>query len=411
LEILVQPHARPLPYNPSPSEGETDNDTRPGVQAGMNPGSQARGLPSWRLLAALGLAVFAMHLLVLKAAPARLGPAQDPDSLRAKAFVTRSIAPRPVPEAAPPKPPKPAQARPARPAKPRPAVKIEPNQPLAQADQAQAAISSIANPDIPATAEQTSTAASTTTVTVAEPSAPPTSTPTAAAASAGPTPTVVTAVTLPASVRLQYKMTGSAKGLDYHANAELNWNNSGREYEASMRVSAMFIGSRTMNSRGDVTPAGLAPRRFSDKSRSEQAAHFETDKGKITFSANTPDAPWLEGAQDRVSIFLQLGGMLAAASSGAPGATPFPVGSSITVYTVGPREADTWTFIVEGEEQSSLPAGDMATVKLTRKPRREYDQKVEIWYAPALYFLPVRSRITQANGDFIDQQLSSAAKP
>ena len=53
----------------------------------------------------------------------------------------------------------------------------------------------------------------------------------------------------------------------------------------------------------------------------------------------------------------------------------------------------------------------MATLKLTRKPRREYDQKVEVWFAPSLGFLPVRNRITQANGDFVDQQLKSVARP
>ena len=53
----------------------------------------------------------------------------------------------------------------------------------------------------------------------------------------------------------------------------------------------------------------------------------------------------------------------------------------------------------------------MATLKLARQPRRDYDQKVELWYAPALGYLPVRSRITQANGDFVDQQLSELTRP
>ena len=205
-------------------------------------------------------------------------------------------------------------------------------------------------------------------------------------------------------------MNGSAKGLDYHATAELDWTNSGSDYEAGLRVSALFLGSRSMISRGQIGAAGLAPKRFLDTSRSERAAHFDAEAGKITFSTNSPDAPWLAGAQDRVSVLLQLGGILAAAQAG-PGADTFPTGSSITVYTAGPREVDNWTFLVEGEEQLSLPAGDMATLKLTRKPYREFDQKIEIWYAPALAFLPVRSRITQPNGDFIDQQLKSAERP
>jgi hypothetical protein len=225
-----------------------------------------------------------------------------------------------------------------------------------------------------------------------------------APAPAGPVQTAVTAMALPASVKLDYKMTGGAKGLTYHANAELRWENAGDSYNVLMRVSALFLGSRSMASTGQLSAQGLAPRRFSDKSRSEVAAHFEADKNQISFSANTPTLAWVQGAQDRVSVFIQLGGMLAGNPAG------FPVGSTISMYTVGPRDADTWTFLVEAEEKLALPFGELATVKLTRQPRREFDQKVEIWYAPSLGYLPVRNKITQANGDFVDQQLSALGK-
>ncbi|MEO8388075.1 MAG: DUF3108 domain-containing protein [Polaromonas sp.] len=211
----------------------------------------------------------------------------------------------------------------------------------------------------------------------------------------------VAAVALPENARLQYKMTGSAKGLTYHAGAELRWHYDSGKYDALLEVSALFLGSRSMTSTGQVGPEGLAPTRFSDKSRSEVAAHFEPDKGQIIFSANTPTVPWIKGAQDRVSVFIQLSAMLAGNPAG------FPTGSTISIYTVGPRDADTWTFRVESEEKLALPYGEMETLKLTRQPRREFDQKVEIWYAPSLGYLPVRSKITQQNGDFIDQQLSA----
>ncbi len=200
-------------------------------------------------------------------------------------------------------------------------------------------------------------------------------------------------------------MTGSAKGLTYHAQGELLWENAGGSYNARMSVKALFIGSRTLSSTGQISAQGLAPTRFSDKSRTEVAAHFEPDKGQISFSANTPTVPWIQGAQDRVSVFLQLGGMLAGNPSG------FPAGSTISTLTVGPRAADNWTFVVEGPELLALPFGETATVKLSRQPRRDYDQKVEIWFAPALDYLPVRSRITQANGDFVDQELSDLTRP
>lgn len=395
----------------------------------MPSGHRSAGAP-WRALAALAMLVLAAHLLVLQVSPARMGPPLEPDAT-VKAFTTRSIAPQPAIPAAP------SPMAPAAPivAAARPAPKEASKQPLAQAISTPLAIDSVATapvedtPPAPVEAPANSTpAASTATVADISPAplpvapaaalqiekAPPAS---AAMASAGPLPTVVTAISLPGSARLKYKVMGTSKGLNYFADAELNWNNAGTSYDATMKVSALFIGSRSMTSTGAVTPTGLAPTRFADKYKSELAAHFDAGKGKVTFSANTPDMPWMDGAQDRVSVFLQLGGMLAAGPGGGLGTTPagtpagFGVGSSITLYTVGPRDADTWTFLVEAAEQLSLPGGEIATLKLTRKPKREYDQKVEVWYAPSLDFLPVRNRITQANGDFVDQQLTSVARP
>ncbi len=221
----------------------------------------------------------------------------------------------------------------------------------------------------------------------------------------GPRQTVVTAIKLPESARLDYKVTGGARGLNYHAGAVLNWQNTGSSYAASMTVSALFIGSRSMASEGQIVSEGLAPGRFADKYRSEVAAHFEPDKGQVSFSANTPTIPWIKGMQDRVSVFFQLAGMLAGNPEG------FPVGSTISMVTVGPRDADGWTFVVESADQLVLPYGELNTLRLSRQPRKEFDQKVEIWYAPSLGYLPVRSRITQSNGDFVDQQLSALVRP
>jgi hypothetical protein len=227
-------------------------------------------------------------------------------------------------------------------------------------------------------------------------------TPASAAVPALPETTAVTAMTLPGSAELKYKATGFAKGLNYQASTELAWYHDGSSYNTRMTMSAFLIGSLVWSSAGQVTPEGLAPTRFSEKRRNEVAAHFEADKGQIIFSANTPSAPWIKGAQDRATVFIQLAGMLA----GKPEA--FPPGSSISLYTVGPRSAALWTFIVEPIEVVSLPAGDMPAVKLTRKPRDEYDNKVELWLAPSLGYLPVRNKVTQADGAFVDQQLSEA---
>lgn len=346
--------------------------------------------PPWRALAVLAIMVIGIHVLVLQSSPAGFGPELDPASKRVQPLLTRSIPPPPpaVPATAPQPQPR---------AKP---TSSKPKRHLAPENTAPAAIDFVATPSSEAPApEITGTPSAEESAALAAASAA-----SAAAAPAGPVQTPVTAMALPESVKLEYTMTGSAKGLNYHASAELHWLNTGETYDALMRVSALFLGSRSMASKGRVDTEGLMPLRFSDKSRAEVAAHFEPGKNQISFSANTPAVPWIKGAQDRVSVFIQLGGMLA----GNPAA--FPIGATISMYTVGPRDADTWTFVVEAEEKLTLPFGEMATVKLTRQPRREFDQKVEVWYAPSLGYLPVRNKITQSNGDFVDQQLSALSK-
>ncbi|MDH6182754.1 DUF3108 domain-containing protein [Polaromonas sp. CG_23.6] len=387
--------------------------------------------PPWRTLGLLAAGVLAAHALVLQTRPSRFGPSQEPTSRSVAVMTTRSIALPPA-AASPP----PVQATPPAPTPPKPIVTsvkkpvFKKKMPLAQDQYAQAAIDSIASRGpLPASVDEAPTppetqgAAPSTELPEAAP-APAPEVPASSATAATPTPpasdaatpspppppppatqTPVSAMALATSARLDYRMTGSAKGLTYHAQGELLWENAGGSYNARMTVKALFIGSRTMSSTGQISAQGLAPTRFSDKSRTEVAAHFEPDKGQISFSANTPTVPWIQGAQDRVSVFLQLGGMLAGNPSG------FPAGSTISTLTVGPRAADNWTFVVEGPELLALPFGETATVKLSRQPRRDYDQKVEIWFAPALDYLPVRSRITQANGDFVDQELSDLTRP
>jgi len=217
--------------------------------------------------------------------------------------------------------------------------------------------------------------------------------------------TDVTAFKAPASAFLKYQVQGQAKGFNYWANAELNWIQNGKEYEARLEVSAFLLGSRVQVSKGILGTEGIMPTRFGDKTRSELAAHFQRDKGIISFSANSPDAPLLKGAQDRLSVVLQLSSLLAADPA------RFPMGTMLSFQTVSQREAEVWQFLVEQEELLQLPFGEINAIKLNRKPRREFDQQIELWFAPTLGYLPVRLRITNANGDFVDQLLSKAEKP
>ena len=207
----------------------------------------------------------------------------------------------------------------------------------------------------------------------------------------------------PMGARLRYDLQGIAKGFGYSAKAELLWQPDASQYEARLEVSHFLLGSRVQTSQGQITPEGLAPRRFGDKVRSEQAAHFQRDKGLITYSANTPDAPLLAGMQDRLSVFIQISGMLLADPQ------RWGTGSVMGFHTTGARDSEPWAFQVAGMETLKMPYGTLEALRLVRQEQKQFDQRVELWMSPSLEQLPVRIRITQTSGDQVDLLLRSKA--
>jgi hypothetical protein len=327
-----------------------------------------------RPLALLGVAVLAVHLLLLQARPGALSLSTPWNT---RPLITRVIEPSPpVPPVAaiPAPPPVPTPAVTPAPAPPQaPPVEATPPAPAAPSAQA-------VEPPPPAPAE-------------AAPAAPP----------AGPTQTVVSAFQVPSAIIARYAVKGEAKGLPYGATAHLAWSHDGSQYEARLKITSL-LGSREQVSTGRLTADGLAPTRFGDQSRSEQAAHFERDKGVISFSNNAPPAALQAGAQDRLSVLLQLGAMLAADPQ------RYPPGTRVEVQTAGVRDADVWTFTVEGQQDLQIRNRARATIKLERAPRHDNDEKLELWVAPDMDYLPVRVRLTQQGGDFVDLLWDGADK-
>jgi hypothetical protein len=213
------------------------------------------------------------------------------------------------------------------------------------------------------------------------------------------------ALSIPAPMRLKYDIRLKVSIVSLSAQGELLWRHDGNSYDSRLELSSGLLGSRVQTSRGQVTAQGLEPRRFSDKIRSEVAAHFERGKGKIIFSANTPEEPLLPGAQDQLSIFIQLAALLATHPE------RYPPGTVIETQSVGARFAEIWRIKVEGPELLQLPGGEQATLKLVHTPADPDAPKVELWLARSLGMLPVRIRLSQSNGDFIDQQWRGTEPP
>ena len=373
--------------------------------------ASARRSPSWQLVLLTALVLLA-HWAVLRAAPLSLAAHASTGPDTGWAFATRTIAAEHPAGPSIDTPPKASAIRaPQRPGKTMPLApprasppEVDANSVVAPFKYEDVAIESVA----PMLLDESQDTAAPTLLAAANPpdtAMPVAQTATPAVAAAPPAAKAVLKFSFPPSSRLKYDIKGEVKGFPYRVNGEILWVQDGKSYDARMEISHFLLGSRVQTSAGLLTTHGLEPTRFGDKVRSEVAAHFDREKNKVTFSANTPDVPLLPGAQDQLSIFMQLASMLSA----EPGR--FPKGTTLPFQAVGPRSAESWVFTVGDSETLELPGGELRALRLWRDPSGEFDPRVEIWLAPAVGYLPVRIRLTQANGDVVDQQWRATQKP
>ena len=249
----------------------------------------------------------------------------------------------------------------------------------------------------PATAASTATSSTT--------QAPPEPTPATLLPKGLKPVTAPTRYIFPAPARLKYDIKGEVKGFAYFANGSLLWQHNGGNYDAQLEISHFLLGSRTQTSSGQLTTHGLEPLRFADKARSEVAAQFDHVQSLVTFSADAARTALQAGAQDQLSVFFQLSALLA----GEP--QRYKQGDKIPFQAVGARSSEQWIFVVSNLETLTLPGGTVQAIKLVRHPPNQGAPQVDVWLAPRLDYLPVRIRLTQGDGDFVEQQWRASQKP
>lgn len=213
-------------------------------------------------------------------------------------------------------------------------------------------------------------------------------------------------VNVPPAVRLSYDFEGVIS-TPYTGSAELLWQREGNNYTSQLVVRKFGLSLQTWTSKGTVGAQGLEPLRFVSKrlGKDEISANFVRPQNKITFSANTPEAALEPGAQDQLSVFMQLASIVA----GEPG--QWTAGKAVTFQAVGDRYAESWTFKAGALEPIKVPGGTFPAIKLTHEPTAERSQKLELWYVPSVGYLPLRIRITESNSDFLDLLWTNSQKP
>lgn len=208
----------------------------------------------------------------------------------------------------------------------------------------------------------------------------------------------------PSNAKLQFSATVAQRGQAREGRGQMIWQSDGQAYSLKIEASMLLISILELSSVGKISEIGLAPERFAERRglRSEQAAHFRPQLGKIQFSNNKPEAHLEGGAQDRLSVLLLLSSLFAG------NADRIDPGNVIRVQVASTDLAETWDIRYDGQEEIQLPVGTMKTMKLSRQARREFDRNLQIWLAPSLGFLPVRILQTAQNAsneDFFDLKL------
>ena len=370
----------------------------------MTATAQITTLPRRQHLLALGLLVAALHLFLLISSTHfwRLqdeSPKTGP--LQTRVLHTEIVKPNNTPTE---KPPSTAIAKPPIPV-PQP-IASKPNN-TDSGMQATASAALPAPPDsaneLPATTDmQTSEVASNAPQTPALEPPAETSPPKATQA---PLTQWAKLVNFPDSTQINYRLTGQERGLTYHATGALKWQVKAgadlpKAYEAELRVRAFLVGNRVWRSVGQLSEGGLAPKRYSDSWRGERAAHFETDQQKISFSGNLPSAPLLPGAQDQVSLFIQMAAAVASQN--------FTTGAELMIQTATARDAVNWTLTYKADEFIEVNGDRLETQRWLCLPRGKFDSQIEIWLAKSLAGLPARIKISQVSGNFIDMEMRSS---
>lgn len=194
----------------------------------------------------------------------------------------------------------------------------------------------------------------------------------------------------------------SSNRFPFWLTGELLWQNQETRYLASLGYSLLGQ-QRRQTSSGLIGPIGLMPQRFTDhRSGKDLLVVLDHTRGQATLPHHALAINLLPGAQDRLSVLMQLGALVAS----RPAA--FKPGHHVSMQTVGVSAEAVWTWTLLAHENLTLPGGPQATMKWVRQPSTPAVQQLEVWLAPALGYLPARIRITEPDGTYVDQQWRSS---
>lgn len=213
---------------------------------------------------------------------------------------------------------------------------------------------------------------------------------------------------LPPSADLNYTIKATIRGLTLDGSGSIQWTGARDKYRLLFETRAALTGTLLLeNSEGRIDTFGLAPDIFSIKRFRKEAVSilFDRNTNQANFPGNVPPHLLQGGEQDRLSVLWQLLSVARAAPA------RFKPGSAWIFYVLGQRDGEAWTFQVSEAQRLRTPLGEVDVLHVVRMPpENSGSQQLDIWLAPKYEWFPVKLRISETNGDYIEQNIERISK-
>jgi Protein of unknown function (DUF3108) len=201
----------------------------------------------------------------------------------------------------------------------------------------------------------------------------------------------------PADTKLSYALSGYYRG-PITGRASVQWQRQGAQYQTQVALDLSGFNIYTMTSQGQATPQGLLPAAYEEKRVGAKVLQLGLEPQQIRLNdGQRVDRP--AGVQDTASQFVEL------AYRFANGQAVMAVGSNVKLWLARPNAVAEWTYDIVGQETlHSATFGAMETFHLKPRPLANPSGTIsaEIWFAPALQYLPVRIKITLSTDTWVD---------
>ena len=211
----------------------------------------------------------------------------------------------------------------------------------------------------------------------------------------------------PQTTRVTYAAQGYYNG-EFYGNATVEWVRQGDRYQMHMDVSlGLGIYQRTASSRGRVSDQGARPEQFDEtiKRLFAKPRQFTVTFGEdhIVFSQGNK-VPRPADVQDTTSQFVQLTYLFATRPELAQ------PGQRIEFPLAFHRNLRGYAYQVQARQVLETVLGPLDTVHVvpTRLEPKDKDLVAQLWFAPALKYLPARIRFSQGEDIYIELNISKA---